>query len=185
MHSPRDETIKFYVTRKNPTVIDKVDLKIGVSWSCTGSICPSDEEIVEHFNLHVNFANGKILINYMQYRYQLYGIIIFLLLSILLFWIELDCKVPTRCECNIGYKFTNTTDEIKGDKLTTTIDPTKELGFQIALENDGPEPAYDMQFKINSTVKIDLGKTQLDVDFEGESKDFEVCDSFTILFSIC
>ena len=58
MHSPRDETIKFYVTRKNPTVIDKVDLKVGVSWSCTGSICPSDEEIVEHFNLHVNLANG-------------------------------------------------------------------------------------------------------------------------------
>ena len=100
---------------------------------------------------------------------------------ILLFKTVLDCKVPTDCECNIDYKFAKTSDEIKGDKLTTTVDPTKELGFQIALENDGPEPAYDMQFKIKSTVKIDLGNTQLDVDFEGESKDSEVCNSFTIL----
>ena len=104
---------------------------------------------------------------------------------ILLFKTLLDCKVPTDCECNIDYKFANTADEIKGDKLTTTVDPTKELGFQLALENDGPEPAYDMQFKINSTVKIDLRKTQLDVDFEGKTIDFEVCDSLTILFSIC
>ena len=58
--------------------------------------------------------------------------------------------------------------------MTTTVDPTKETGFQIALENDGPEPAYDMLFRINSTVVIDLGKTQLDVDFEGKTKDSKV-----------
>ena len=97
-------------------------------------------------------------------------------LSDFIFYIVLDCKVPTSCECNIDYKFTNTSDEIKGDKLTTTVDPGKELGFQIALENDGPEPAYDMLFKINSTVEIDLGKTLLDADFEGKTKDSKVSD---------
>ena len=86
----------------------------------------------------------------------------------------LDCKIPTNCECNIDYKFTKTSDEIKDNKLTTIVDPTKETGFQIALENDGPEPAYDMLFRINSTVVIDLGKTQLDVDFEGKTKDSKV-----------
>ena len=92
----------------------------------------------------------------------------------LLFNTILDCKVPTNCECNIDYKFTNTSDEIKADKLTTTVDPTKELGFQIALKNDGPEPAYDMLFKINSTVEIDVQKTQLDIDFEGKTRDIKV-----------
>ena len=60
--------------------------------------------------------------------------------------------------------------------MTTTVDPTKELGFQIALENDGPEPAYDILFKINSTVEIDLGRTLVDVDIEGKTKDSKVCD---------
>ena len=60
MQSPRDETIKFNVRRSlnDSTVFDKVDLKVDISWSCTGSICPSDQEIVEHFDLNVNFANG-------------------------------------------------------------------------------------------------------------------------------
>ena len=58
--------------------------------------------------------------------------------------------------------------------MTTTVDPTKELGFQITLKNDGPEPAYDMLFKMNSTVEIDLQKTQLDIDFEGRTRDSKV-----------
>ena len=53
---------KFHVTRSQniDTVIDVVDLKVDLSWSCSGKICPKDEKIVEHFNLNVNFANGEI-----------------------------------------------------------------------------------------------------------------------------
>ena len=60
MQDRQVKIIKFSIKKaqKNDNLGNKVDLKVDVSWSCSGIICPDEEEIVEHFNLDINFANG-------------------------------------------------------------------------------------------------------------------------------
>ena len=58
--------------------------------------------------------------------------------------------------------------------MKTTVDTSKNTGFLIELENEGPEPAYDMVFQINSTVLFNLRTTQSDCEFEGESSGIKV-----------
>ena len=85
---------------------------------------------------------------------------------------NLGCDNPDNCKCNVDYKFKTENNAI--DRLKTIVDSSKRKGFLIGLENNGTEPAYDMVFKINSTVLFDLRTTQSDCEFEEESKNLKV-----------
>ena len=93
------------------------------------------------------------------------------------FWIILGCNNPSDCKCDVNFEFKS--DKTGIDQLKTTVDVSKDTGFLIELKNEGLEPAYDMEFQINSTVLLNLPTAQSDCEFEGESSGIKV-----VLYSI-
>ena len=72
------------------------------------------------------------------------------------------------CKCNVDFRFLS--EHIKNNQLTAKVETKKNLGFQVVLENDGPEPAYEMVFKIDSTILLDLKRMQSDCELEDDSQ---------------
>ena len=58
--------------------------------------------------------------------------------------------------------------------MTVKVETKKNLGFQVELYNEGQEPAYEMVFRVYSTIPLDLKKMQSNCDLEEDTQvDFD------------